>query len=84
MIELQYLTLTIVFVYLLITLGEWVSFDRLILLADVYTYLIGFTAFCTYIKAIKYLTLNPHVAELASTMKISGKGYYFNQSNFLL
>lgn len=50
------------------------SFDRLILLSDVYTSLIGLTAFCTYIKAIKYLQLNPHVAELAATLQISGKG----------
>ena len=43
-------------------------------------FLVGITAFCTYIKAIKYFQLNPHIAELASTMKLSGRGKYFNAS----
>ena len=50
------------------------SFDRLLLLSDGYMFTVGLTAFCTYIKALRHLQLNPHIAELAATLRISGKG----------
>ncbi len=54
--------------------GSWVSFDRLLLLSDGYMFCVGLTSFWTYIKALRHMQLNPHIAELSATLRISGKG----------